>query len=441
MPIDPDTLARRRRAFMEHIGPAAAAMFPAAPVAVRSHDVEYRYRPDNDFYYLTGFAEAEAVCLLLPGQDKGEEFVLFVPPRDVERETWTGKRAGVEGAIESYGADVAYPIDKLDEKIHEYVAPRERLYCPIGRNAAFTQRVMAWLQHWQSQRPRTGRGPTAVLDPGEIVHEMRLFKSPEELVAMRRAIAIAADAHIAAMRAAKPGVHEYEIEALLDYTFRRLGGWGPAYPSIVASGANATILHYTTNNRAMAEDELLLIDAGAEFDGYCADITRTYPVAMSFSQRQRDIYDLVLRAQIAAIEMIRPGVRFDEVHHCAVRVLVDGLVSLGVMAGNPSEIIEKELYKPFYMHRTSHWLGLDVHDVGKYKISGESRQLEPGMVLTVEPGIYVGNQVEHVDDRWRGIGVRIEDDVLVTADGHEVLSATIPKTIEEITAARRSAAA
>ena len=436
MAIDGDILARRRRAVMDRIGADAAAIFPTAPVAIRSHDVEFRFRPDNDFFYLTGFAEPEAVCLLLPGQDKHEEFVLFVQPRDVERETWTGKRAGVEGAIERYGADIAYPIDKLDEKIREYISPRDRLYCPIGRNAAFTQRLMSWLPQWQAQRPRTGHGPTAVLDPGEIVHEMRLFKSQEELNAMRRAIAIAADAHVAAMRAAKPGVHEYEIEALIDYTFRRLGGWGPAYPSIVASGANATILHYTANDQTMGDDALLLIDAGAEFEGYCADITRTYPVGPRFGSEQRDVYELVLRAQLAAIDAIRPGVRFDDVHRHAVGVLVDGLLSLGMMTGRADEIVEKELYKPFYMHRTSHWLGLDVHDVGNYKIDGESRQLEPGMVLTVEPGVYVGSQVEHIAERWRGIGVRIEDDVVVTDDGCEVLSAAIPKTIEAIAGVR-----
>ncbi len=436
MAIERETLARRRRAVMERIGADAALLLPAAPVAVRSHDVEYPYRQDNDFYYLTGFREPEAVCLLLPGQAKREEFVLFVQPRDPERETWTGRRAGVEGAIERYGADIAYTVDKLDEKVLAYVGERERLYCPMGRHTAFTQKAMGWLQHWQAQRPRSGRGPAAVLDPGEILHEMRLFKAPEEVAAMRRAMAIAADAHVAALRAARPGVYEYEIEALLDYTFRRRGGWGPAYPSIVAAGENATILHYTTNDRALQAGDLLLIDAGAEVDGYCADVTRTHPVSGEFSEAQRDIYTLVLQAQLAAIAAVRPGVRFDDVHHRAVAVLVEGMLALGLLSGDKDEIIDKEQYKPFYMHRTSHWLGLDVHDVGKYKIDGESRLLEPDMVLTVEPGLYVGAQVPDADPHWAGIGVRIEDDVLVTAAGCEVLSAAVPKTIAELAAAR-----
>lgn len=437
MAIERETFARRRRALMERIGPQAAALFPAAPVAVRSRDVEYPYRQDNDFYYLTGFKEPEAVCLLLPGHAKREEFVLFVQPRDLERETWTGRRAGVEGAMEGYGADIAYAIDKLEEKVLAYIGERERLYCPVGRHPAFTQKVMGWLQHWQTQRPRTGHGPTGILDPAEILHEMRLFKSAEEVEAMRRAIAIATDAHLAALRAARPGVYEYEIEALLDYTFRRQGGWGPAYPSIVASGENATILHYTSNNRALQAGEVLLIDAGAEFEGYCADITRTYPVSDEFSGPQRDVYELVLRAQLAAIGAIRPGARFDDVHQCALDVLVEGLLALGLLSGGKADIIEKELYKPLYMHRTSHWLGLDVHDVGNYKIDGQSRVLEPGMVLTVEPGIYVGMQVHDVDPKWSGIGVRIEDDVLVTAGGCEVLSAALPKTIDDLAVARR----
>lgn len=422
---------------MERIGADAAAIFPAAPIAIRSHDVEYRYRQNNDFFYLTGFGEPDAVCVLAPGQAKGEEFVLFVPPRDPDKETWTGRRAGVEGAIERFGANMAYPIEKLDEQIDTYVAARERLYCPLTANPAFATRMMGWLQRWQTQRPRTGHGPTGVLDPGEIVHEMRLIKEPQEIAAMRQAIAVAAEAHLAALRATQPGVPEHEIEALVDYIFRKRGAWGPAYPSIIASGPNATVLHYTTNDREMAAGDLLLIDAGAEHEGYCADITRTYPVGPAFSPEQRDVYELVLRAQTAAIEVIRPGASYDDVHQRAVDVLVDGLLALGLLSGSRDEIIEKSLYKPFYMHRTSHWLGLDVHDVGQYKIGDASRVLEPGMVLTVEPGIYVGNQVPDPHPRYAGIGVRIEDDVLVSADGHEVLSHAIPKTIDDLAAARR----
>jgi Xaa-Pro aminopeptidase len=437
MNIPTEVFARRRRQLMDRLGPDTAAIFVAAPMAVRSNDVEYPYRQNNDFLYLTGFVEPEAIALFLPGHPK-EEFVLFVRPRDPERETWTGRRAGVEGAVVAYNAQAAYPIDKLDEKIGEYVSDRERLYYAFGRDTAFNQRVLGWMQQWQMLRPRSGKGPMAVLDPGEIVHEMRLIKSEEEIACMRKAAAIAAEGHHAAMRATRDGVHEYEIEALLDYTFRRLGGSGPAYPSIVAAGANATILHYTSNDQQMRTDDLLLIDAGAEYGGYCSDITRTFPVGGHFSEAQRAIYDLVLAAQLAAIEVIRPGVAVDAPHARAVEVLVDGLLALGLLKGERQEVISKELYRPFYMHRTSHWLGLDVHDVGKYKLEGKARVLEPGMVLTVEPGLYFGmNRSGDVDARYLGVGVRIEDDVLVTADGHDVLSADIPKDPADIEALRR----
>jgi Xaa-Pro aminopeptidase len=434
MLLPPEVTARRRRAVMDRIGVNAAALIPAAPPAVRSNDVEHRYRQDNDFLYLTGFPEPEAVCLLLPGHPT-EEYVLFVRPRDPERETWTGRRAGVEGARQDYGAQGAYPIDKLDEKIGEYVSERDYLYYAFGRDAALNNRVVAWLRQWQQLRPRSGKGPTAVLDPGEIVHEMRLIKDEHEIAQLRTAIDIAAKGHRAAMAAAGDGVHEYEIEALLDYTFRRLGGSGPAYPSIVAAGANATFLHYTTNDRQVRAGELLLIDAGAEFNGYCADVTRTFPVGGRFTPEQRAVYDVVLQAQQAAITVVHPGVAVDEPHARAVEVLVDGLLSLGILAGNRQEIIERGLYRPFYMHRTSHWLGLDVHDVGKYKTEGGARILEPGMVLTVEPGLYIAAEHPDVDSRFRGIGVRIEDDVLVTAAGNEVLSAAVPKQPDDLEAA------
>jgi Xaa-Pro aminopeptidase len=429
--LSPDTYARRRRTFMDRIGVNAAAIFPAAPVAVRSNDVDYTYRQDSDVLYLTGFPEPEAVCVFVPGHPK-EEFVMFVRPRDPERETWTGRRAGVEGAMQTYGAQAAYPIDELEAKINDYAGERDQLYYAFGRDAALNQRVTTWLQRWRQLRPRSGTGPMATVDPGEIVHEMRLLKSDEELACMRRAIAIAAEGHQAAMRSACDAMYEYEIEALLDYTFRKHGSAGPAYPSIVAGGDNATILHYTDNDRRLRAGELLLIDAGAEYAGYCADVTRTFPVGSRFSAAQRAIYDLVLEAQLAAIALIRPGARIDAPHARAVAVLVDGLLHLGLLAGNGEEIIAKELYKPFYMHRTGHWLGLDVHDVGKYKVDGQPRVLEPGMVLTVEPGIYIGAGCADVDAQYRGIGVRIEDDVLVTAAGYEVLSAAVPKDPAEL---------
>ncbi len=438
MPIAPAVFAQRRRALMDRLGPDAAAVLVAAPVSVRSHDVEYPYRQNNDFLYLTGFVEPEAVALLLPGHPK-EEFILFVRPRDPEREAWTGRRAGVEGAVSTYGAQAAYTVDKLDEKIGEYVGERDRLYYTFGRDTAFNQRVLGWMLQWQMLRPRSGKGPMAVLDPAEIVHEMRLIKSADELACMRRAIAIATEGHDAAMRRARAGMREYEIEAVLDYTFRRLGATGPAYPSIVAAGANATILHYTTNDQQLQAEDLVLVDAGAEYAGYCSDITRTFPVGTRFGAAQREIYDLVLQAQLAGIDTVRPGARIDEPHARAVDVLVDGLLALGLLSGDRQEIISKEQYRSFYMHRTSHWLGMDVHDVGKYKLEGAARVLEPGMVLTVEPGLYIAADRASVDPRYLRIGVRIEDDVLVTAGGHEVLSAAIPKRPDDIEALRREA--
>lgn len=433
-----DIFAQRRRALMDRLGPSAAAVFPAAPVALRAVDVEHRYRQDSDFFYLTGFPEPEAVCLLLPGHPK-EEFVLFVRPRDPERETWTGRRAGVDGAIANYGPQMAYPIDQLDERIGASASERDRLYYRSGRDYAFDQRVLAWMRQWQLTRPRTGTGPTAVLDPAEFLHEMRMVKGPEELEALRTAIAITAEAHAAALRAARPGVHEYEIEALIDYTFRRKGAVGPAYPSIVAGGANATTLHYVSNDRLLSAGDLVLIDAGADFAGYCADVTRTVPVADRFTGPQRAIYEVVLQAQLAAIAIIRPGIRHEEIHQRAVEVLVDGLLELQILRGDRQEIIGKEQYRPFYMHRTSHWLGMDVHDVGLYKVAGSSRTLAPGMVMTVEPGIYIAADRQDVHPQYCGIGVRIEDDILVTAEGHDVLSAVVPKHTADIEAVRRAA--
>ncbi|MFQ5666062.1 MAG: aminopeptidase P N-terminal domain-containing protein [Candidatus Binatia bacterium] len=426
MLLPPDVFARRRRALMDRLGPSAAAVFPAAPTSIRSNDVEYPYRQDNDFLYLTGFVEPEAACVLSPGHPQAE-FVLFVRPRDPERETWTGRRAGVEDAKTVYGAQAAYTIDELDAKIGDYVGERDRLYYAFGRDAAFNQRVLGWLQRWQQLRPRSGTGPVAVLDPREIVHEMRLIKGAEEVACMRKAIEIAAAGHHAAMRAARDGTREYEIEALLQYSFRKAGGAGPAYPSIVASGPNATILHYTANDEVLRAGQLLLVDAGAEYAGYCSDVTRTFPVDGRFRQAQRALYDVVLQAQRAALDTVKPGARIDAPHTRALEVLVDGLVTLGILTGDRQEIISKELYRPFYMHRTSHWLGMDVHDVGKYKLGGDARILEPGMVLTVEPGLYIGPDKADVPERYRGIGIRIEDDVLVTPAGHEVLSDAVPK--------------
>lgn len=423
---------QRRARFMAEIG-AAAAILPSAPVAVRSNDVEFVYRQDNDFFYLTGFAEPESVALFAPGHKDGE-FVMFVRPRDRERETWTGRRAGVEGAMLDYGADKAYVVDELDRVLPRYLEGVERVYYPLGNNERMNARVLELMRGAQAIRPRTGSGPIAMLDPRELIHEARLKKRPEELDAMRRAVAISCEAHKDAMRRARGGMMEWEIEALVDYAFRSRGAAGPSYPSIIASGPNAATLHYIQNDRQMQSGDLLLIDAGCEVDFYASDVTRTFPVGARFNPAQRALYSVVLEAQRRGIESIKPGVRFDDVHEAALRVLVEGMIDLGLVKGQLNDAIATTAYRRYYMHRTSHWLGMDVHDVGLYRVGGGSRALEPSMVLTVEPGIYISPDDESAPESMRGVGIRIEDDVLVTAEGHEVLTAAIPKTIEEVEA-------
>ena len=430
------TYAARRQEFLKQMGDGIA-IFPAAPTSIRSQDVEYRYRQNNDLYYLTGFPEPESLCLLSPNHDK-EQFILFVRPRDKEKETWTGKRFGVEGAQEFFGVDAAYTIDQLDEVLPEHLLAAEKIYYGLGRDERLNTKILDFVNQGRLQRPRSGHGPVALIDPSDLLHEMRLFKTPQEIDLMRRAITASAAAHHAALHETRPGMHEYEIEALLEYHFRRNGAEGPAYPSIVASGANATILHYISNDQQMQAGDLLLIDAGSEYACYCSDVTRTFPVGREFSAPQKEIYSLVLTAQKHAIEMIRPGIGFDDVHQRATEILINGLRDLGLLSGSTESILEKGDYRQFYMHRTSHWLGMDVHDVGKYRVGDESRTLEPGMVLTVEPGLYIAADAD-VPAAYQGIGVRIEDDVLVTANGHDVLTGAIPKEIDDIEAARRGA--
>jgi len=422
----------RRKRFCEAIA-GGVAVLPSAPVSVRSNDVEYVYRQDSDFYYLTGFADPESVAVFAPGHKDGE-YVLLVRPRDKERETWTGRRAGVEGATAEYGADKAYTVEELDRVLPRYLEGYERVYYPLGLNEKMNARMVDLMRRYQAIRPRVDAAPSTLLDPRDIIHEMRLFKHPAELERMRRAAAISGQAHARAMREARGGMMEWAVEAAVDYTFRSQGAAGPAYPSIIASGPNATILHYVTNDRVLRQGELLMIDAGCEYDYYAADISRTFPVASRFSQLQRDLYLIVLDAQLKAIDSIKSDVRVDDVHETALRVLVEGMRAMRMLTGSSDEIIAARSYQRFYMHRTSHWLGMDVHDVGRYRKGGESRRLEPGMVLTVEPGIYISADDETVPNEMRGIGVRIEDDILVTPDGHEVLTAAAPKQIAEIEA-------
>ncbi len=407
------------------------AVFPAAPARTRSNDTEYKYRPESDLFYLTGFAEPETVAVIAPEHPE-HKFVLFVRPRDPERETWDGKRAGVEGAMAEYGADAAFPISELDAKLPEYLDGRHQLYYRIGRDEEFDLRVIRMLNSYRTTRRAKAPGPTTIVDPGEIVHEMRLLKSEHDIALMRRAIEISADAHRAAMAAAHPGIYEYELEALIEYTFRRNGASGPSYTSIVGSGSNATILHYIENSRRVEDGDLVLVDAGAEYEYYAADITRTWPVSGRFSDEQRAIYEIVLEAQEGAVEMSSPGVTMQAVHDFCVKTIATGLVRLGLLAGPVEKAIEDGTYKKFYMHKTGHYLGMDVHDVGKYREGEEWRSLAPGMVMTIEPGIYIAEDCADVDERWRGIGVRIEDDVLITETGHDVLSAGAPKAIDEI---------
>ena len=427
---NPTEYRQRREQLMAKIG-SGTAIFRSAPAAVMHNDVEYAYRQDSDFFYLTGFNEAEAVAVLAPHHEE-HKFVLFVQPKDLEKETWHGYRAGVEGAKELYGADEAFPIAELAEKLPKYLEKADRIYYHFGRDRTFDQKV---LNHWQrlmATYPKRGTGPTAVEDSNIILHPMRLVKSETELALMRKAANISVAAHNRAQEFAKPGRYEYEIQAEIEHTFG-LNGCTPAYPSIVASGYNSCVLHYMENNRQMQENDLLLIDAGCACDYYNADITRTFPVSGKFTTEQQIIYDLVLQAQLQAISQVYPGNPYSKIHETAVRVLVEGLMDLKLLVGDIEEIIKEEKYKPFYMHRTGHWLGLDVHDVGVYQYGENPQVLQPGQVLTVEPGIYISPYIKPVEgqpevpEKWRGIGVRIEDDVLVTLEGQEVLTAGVPK--------------
>jgi Xaa-Pro aminopeptidase len=427
-----ETFARRRAAFYDAMSaesPSSVAVLPAAPVFVRNNDVDHEYRQDSDFFYLTGFDEPEST-LVLDAQHR--KATLFVRPRDREREVWDGPRAGVDGAKERFGADDALLAGELDDKLPTLLQNRRRVYCRLGANRRFDDRLFGALDRVRA-RQRTGvTTPTEIVDPGAILHEMRLRKSPFEIETMRSAARITREAHQLAMGRARPGMREYEIEALLLDTFRRHGSERPAYGSIVGSGPNACVLHYRRNDRLMDKGDLLLIDAGCEYGYYASDVTRTFPVGSDFSREQQAIYELVLQAQVEGIAATRPGATLDEIHKICVATITAGLVRLGLLQGELEKIIESEGYKRFFMHRTSHWLGMDVHDVGAYFEAGGPRALEAGMVLTVEPGIYIAPDDATVPPEWRGIGVRIEDDVVVTESGREVLTDGIPKSVAEI---------
>jgi Xaa-Pro aminopeptidase len=422
-------LRNRRERFCKTMG-SGAAVFASTPVAMRNNGVEHEFRQDSDLYYLTGFDEPESV-LILTTEHAEHRSVLFVRPRDPTREIWDGPRAGVEGAVAKFGVDAAFPIAELPTRLPEYLQDVPRLFYRLGRDSRFDARVLRAIEIVRAKARMGVSAPREIVDPGTVVHEMRLRKSASEIEAMLRAAEITAKAHLRAMHAARPGRYEYEIEAELLRAFRVNGAERAAYGSIVGSGPNATVLHHRRNDRLMEAGDLLLIDAGAEYSYYACDVTRTYPISGRFTQPQRAIYELVLTAQLAAIAAVRTGATLNDIHREALEVLVAGLIKLGLIEGPSSLAIEQERYKPYYMHRTSHWLGMDVHDVGDYFVSKRPRELEAGFVLTVEPGLYIAPG-SPCDPAWHGIGVRIEDDVLVTDDGPHVLTAAIPKRVEDL---------
>ena len=415
----------------------AAAVIPASTLVTHHADTEWPFRQNSDFWYLTGLDEPDAVALLLPHRPEGERFVLFVQPKDPAAEVWTGFRWGTEGAVERYRADLAYPLDQLPARLPELLAGAEAIAFRVGRHPAVEPLVLSTWGRQLDSYSRSGTAAMGLVAPTPILHRLRLRKEPHELERMRQACGISAEAHELARQMTRPGMNESEVQAAIEAHFRARGARGPAYGSIVAGGDNACVLHYTANTAPLQDGDLLLIDAGCSLeDYYNGDITRTFPVNGCFSGEQRELYALVLEAQEAAVETVQPQGTAEAVHATALRVLVEGLVELGLLAGDPDGIIERGDYRHLYMHRTGHWLGLDVHDVGAYRLGEQPAALEPGIVLTVEPGLYVSDRLAvpegqpAIDDRWKGIGIRIEDDVAVTADGHEVLTAAALKSVE-----------
>jgi len=430
---------RRRKRLMDMMGNESIAILPTASVCLRNNDVEFPFRPDSDFYYMTGYPEPEAVAVIIPDRPHGE-YVLFCRERDPRKETWDGKRGGLEGACDIYGADDAFPIEDMDDILPNLLEDKERIFHTMGNDAIFDQRVLGWVNEVRD-KARTGvNAPDEFISLTHILHDMRLYKSRQEITAMRKAAKISAVAHKSAMQICQPGLMEYQVEAELVHKFMQQGSRISAYPSIVGGGANSCILHYTDNDEELKDGDILLIDAGAEYQGYASDITRTFPVNGKFTRAQKDIYEVVLRAQLLAIEEVKPGNHWNDPHEAAVKAITEGLLELGILKGKLSTLLKDHAYSTHYMHRTGHWLGMDVHDVGDYKVDGNWRMLEPGMVLTVEPGLYLPAGTKGLAKKWWDIGVRIEDDVLVTKDGCDVLSKDTPKTIAEIEALMSDAA-
>lgn len=431
--IRPAEFAQRRQQLMAQMAVNSIAILPAAPVSNRNNSVDYPYRPNSDFYYLSGFDEPEAVLVLIPGREHGE-YILFNRERHPEKELWDGLRAGQEGAVQNFGADDAFPIGDIDEILPGLLEGRDRVYYSVGKNLTFDQQLMDWVNVIRSKARLGASPPKEFVMLDHLLHDMRLYKSASEIRQMQQACDISARAHTRAMQTVQAGQYEYQLEAELDYEFRKSGARFAAYSSIVAGGANACILHYVNNDALLRDGDLVLIDAGCEINCYASDITRTFPVNGRFSPEQQALYEVVLEANLAAIACIQPGRHWNEPHETSVRVITEGLVRLGLLQGNVDELIAAEAYRPFYMHRAGHWLGLDVHDVGEYKVGGQWRVLEPGMCLTIEPGIYVARDNLAVAEKWRGIGIRIEDNVVVTQHGHTILTHGVPKTVAEIEA-------
>ena len=421
----------RRKELMARMEPNSIALLASAQPHIRNGDAEYLYRQNSDFYYLTGFSEEHAFLALIPGRKQGEA-ILFCQEKDKQKELWTGILMGPGAACEELGIDDAFPISDIDDILLGLIEGRDRVYYSMGKDDQLDNQVMDWVKVIRNKAKVGAHPPGELLVLDHLLHELRLFKSAGEIKLMEKAAKISAEGHKSAMACCKPGIKEYEMEAELLYAFTRNGSRAPAYNSIVASGENACILHYNKNDAEVKEGDLILIDAGCEYGHYASDITRTFPATGKFSPEQKAIYEIVLAAQDAAIDAVAPGVSWDEPHNASVKVITQGLVKLGLFKGKVSQLIKAGSYRDFYMHRVGHWIGMDVHDVGDYKIDDHWRLLEPGMVTTIEPGIYISPENKNVEKRWRGIGVRIEDDVLVTKQGYKVLSKGIPKTVEEI---------
>ena len=430
---------RRRKRVMDIVDAGGIAIQPTAPERVRNRDVFFPHRADSDFFYLTGFSEPEAVLVMVPNRAQGE-YLLFCRESDPDQETWHGRRAGLDGACEYYGADDAFPIEDLEDILPGLLENKDRIYYTMGRYPDFDQRLVGWITDISTKGRAGVHAPDQFVSLAHVLHESRLYKSRQEVKVMRKAAQIAAKGHCRAMEVCRPGMFEYEIEAELLHTFMRHGSRWPAYPSIVGGGANGCILHYVDNCDTLRDGDLLLIDAGAEYDCYASDITRTFPVNGQFSKEQAAVYDIVLQAQHDAIAEVKPGNTWNMPHEAAVETITRGLVDLGLLKGRISKLIKDEAYRPYYMHKTGHWLGMDVHDVGDYKVGDEWRTFEPGMVTTVEPGLYLSQTIRGLPKRWSNIGIRVEDDVLVTKTGNEVLTSGVPKDIDEIEALMASAA-